>query len=307
LVQNQSVSKVASKWGYTAIHPSGKIAAYSINKVHAFFHSAGLEVRDVVDLDSAIVYYDLQKQTVKSVPDLRDIQRLETYPSWSPDGRNLFFCSAPIPWTDRTTVPPRGFDQVRYELRRIAYDPDTDTWGRAETILSTETTGKSILLPRISPDGKLLVFCMCQYGCFPIYQPSSDLYVMDLQTGNYRPMECNSDFSESWHSFSSNSRWLAFSSKRQGGLFTRTYFAYLEPDGTTRKSFVLPQENPAYYDECIQCFSVPELLTGPVTVSERKLASAVSGKEAIQTSLPITTATPRATSSPQSKKPVERE
>ena len=29
---------------------------------------------------SAIVYYDLQKQTVNFVPDLRDIQRLETYP-----------------------------------------------------------------------------------------------------------------------------------------------------------------------------------------------------------------------------------
>ncbi len=307
LVQDGSVNKIASKWGYTAIHPSGKMAAYSINKVNAFFHNAGLEVRDVVDLDSAILYYDFDKRVVKSTPDLKDIQRLETYPAWTPDGKWLYFCSAAIPWTDRVTVPPKNFDQVRYDLRRISYDIEKDQWGKAETALSSEATGKSILLPRVSPDGRLLVFCMCKYGCFLIYQPSSDLFVMDLQTGQYRPMECNSAFSESWHSFSSNGRWLAFSSKRQGGLFTRTYFAYMEPDGKARKPFVLPQEDPDYYEKTLQCFSVPELLTGPVTIPEKELAAAVVGTDAIKTPLPITTATPKAGSPPPGKKPVERE
>lgn len=307
LARNGSINKIASKWGYTAIHPSGRMAAYAIMKVHAFFHSAGLEVRDVVDLDSAIVYYDFDKRVVKSTPDLKDAQRLETYPAWTPDGKWLYFCSAAIPWTDRATVPPKNYDQTRYELRRISYDIDNDQWGKAETVLSSATTGKSMLLPRISPDGRLLAFCMCNYGCFPIYQPSSDLFVMDLQTGQYRPMECNSEFSESWHSFSSNGRWLSFSSKRQGGLFTRTYFAYIEPDGKARKPFVLPQEDPDYYEKTLQCFSVPELLTGPVTIPERKLASAVIGDEAIKTPLPITMATPKAGSTPSGKKPVERE
>jgi hypothetical protein len=308
LVRDGSVNKIASKWGYTAIHPSGKMAAYAIMKVHAFFHTAGLEVRDVVDLDSAILYYDFDKRIVKSTPDLKDAQRLETYPTWTPDGKWLYFCSAAIPWTDRVTVPPKNFDQVRYDLRRISYDIEKDQWGKAETALSSETTGKSILLPRVSPDGRLLVFCMCKYGCFPIYQTTSDLYVMDLQTGQYRVMECNSAFSESWHSFSSNSRWLAFSSKRQGGLFTRTYFAYLEPDGKARKPFVLPQEDPDYYEKTLQCFSVPELLTGPVTIPEKELAAAVVGAEAIKTPLPITTATPKAGSAPPgAPKPVERE
>jgi len=305
LVQDESVDRIASKWGYTAIHPSGRLAAYAIMKVHAFFHSAGLEVRDVVDLDSAIVYYNLHERVVKTTPDLKDPQRLETYPAWSPDGRTLYFCSAAIPWTDRNTVPPKGFNEVRYDLRRISYDIDGDRWGKAETVLSSDATGKSILLPRVSPDGRLLVFCMCAYGCFPIYQPSSDLYVMDLQSSAFRQMECNSEFSESWHSFSSNGRWLAFSSKRQGGLFTRTYFAYLEPDGQARKPFVMPQEDPAYYDRCVQCFSVPELLTGRVTVAEERLVSAVSSKMAIRTPLPITTASPKVR--PPAKPPVERE
>ena len=56
----------------------------------------------------------------------------------------------------------------------------------------------------------------------------------------------NSEFSESWHSFSSNGRWLAFSSEPQGGRFARHWFAYLEPDGKAREPFVLPQEDPDY-------------------------------------------------------------
>ena len=130
LVRNGAVNKIASKWGYTAIHPSGRMAAYAIMKVHAFFHTAGLEVRDVVDLDSAIVYYDFDKRIVKSTPDLKDAQRLETYPAWTPDGKWLYFCSAAIPWTDRTTVPPKNFDQTRYELRRISYDIETTSGAR---------------------------------------------------------------------------------------------------------------------------------------------------------------------------------
>ena len=120
----------------------------------------------------------------------------------------------------------------------------TGQWGHAETVLSAEQTGLSILLPRVSPDGRFLLFCMCRYGCFPVYQPSSDLYMMDLATGRYSRLAINSEYSESWHSWSSNSRWIAFSSKRQGGLFTRTYLSYVDDDGTAYKPFVLPQRDP---------------------------------------------------------------
>ncbi len=293
LADNGQAEKIPTKWGYTAWHPKGNIAAYSINKVRQFFHMAGMEVRDVVDLDSAILYYSLYSKKVKTAPGLSDKQRLETYPTWSPDGKYLYFCSAPMLWTDMETVPPQNYDKVKYDLMRISYDLDTDTWGQPETVLSAADTGRSILLPRISPDGRFLVCCMCDYGCFPIYQPNSDLYLVDLQTAEYRKMDCNSPFSESWHSFSSNGRWLAFSSKRRGGLLTRTFITYIDDTGKEHKPFILPQKDPTYYDSCLQTFSVPELITGPVKVSQRSLARAVAEDTKTTLELPVTGATPK--------------
>ena len=286
--------KIGAKWGYTSWHPSGELAAFSINKVRQFFHTKGMEVRDVVDLDAVLMYYDVSSHEVKTAKGLADKGRLESYPTWSPDGKWLYFCSAPILWEDRETFPPKGYRNVKYDLRRISYDIETDAWGDPETVLSANETEKSILQPRITPDGKRLVFCMCDYGCFPVYQPSSDLYVMDLSSGEYRKLPINSEFSESWHSFSSNSRWMVFSSKRQGGMFTRTYISYIDAEGAFGKAFVLPQKDPAFYESFLKTFSVPELITGPVKLSPGVLGRAVRGEEHIDVDLPITGASPQA-------------
>jgi hypothetical protein len=294
LARHGAVEKLGAKWGYTAWHPSGALAVYSINRVTQFFHAGGMEVRDVVDLDSALVCYHVESGKATCPGELADKDRLETYPAWSPDGKYLYFCSAPVLWKDRATVPPENYEKVRYDLRRIAYEVATDQWGKAETVLSAAETGQSVLLPRISPDGKSLVFCLCRYGCFPVYQPGSDLYLMDLATRQYRKLAINSEFSESWHSWSSNSRWLAFSSKRQGGLFTRTYLSYLDSAGTAHKPFVLPQRDPTYYDSLLETYSVPELVKGPVTVSKSRLARAARAKPSVTPVIPITGASPKA-------------
>ena len=267
---------------------------YSINKVRQFFHTAGMEVRDVVDLDSALLCYHMDNKKVVRAEELTDRNRLETYPTWSPDGRHLYFCSGPILWQDRDTVPPENYDKLKYDLCRIAYDIETNLWGEAETVLSADETGLSILLPRISPDGRFLLFCMCRYGCFPAYQPSSDLYMMDLATGQHRKLAANSSYSESWHSWSGNSRWIAFSSKRQGGSLTRTYLAYVDQSGQVHKPFVLPQKDPTYYDSLLETFSVPELIAGSVNVSKSLLARAARSEPSVAVDIPITGATPKA-------------
>jgi hypothetical protein len=294
LARDGDVEKIGAKWGYTAWHPSGRLAVYSINKVRQFFHTGGLEVRDVVDLDSAILCYHVESKKVVCPPELSDKNRLETYPTWSPDGRYLYYCSAPILWQDRNTIPPENYDKLKYDLRRIAYDPATDTWGKAETVLAADETGLSILLPRISPDGRFLLFCMCRYGCFPIYQPSSDLYLMDLATGKYRRLAVNSTYSESWHSWSGNSRWIAFSSKRRGGSLTKTYISYVDENGRVHKPFILPQKDPTYYDSLLETFSVPELISGRIKVNKSSLARAARSKPAELLDIPITGATPQA-------------
>ena len=293
--QGSVVTKLDTKFGYNSWHPSGRLVAYSLNKVRQFFHAAGVEVRDVVDLDSDLVYYEVGSQTVKTTTGISDPDRLETYPTWSPDGRHLYFCSAPILWSDRNRAPPEGYEKVRYDLRRIRYDVETDTWGEPETVLAADEAGLSILLPRLSPDGKFLLFCMSEYGCFPIFQPSSDLYLLDLETGEYRRLEINSDRSESWHSWSSNSRWFVFSSKRRDGVFTRLYLSYFDKTGKAHKPIILPQKDPTFYDSFLKTYSVPELVIEPVQVSSKDLAKAVRSPDKIAVEMPVVSMTRKIT------------
>lgn len=314
LVDDGDVRKIGTKFTYTSWHPSGKVAVYSVNAVSQFFHSSGHEVRDVIDLDSHLAYYVVDAGVTKTAPDIAKKGRLETYPTWSPDGRYLYFCSAPLTWTQRNVVP-KDYDQIKYDLMRIAYDVERDEWGALETVLIAADTGRSILLPRVSPDGRWLVFCMCEYGCFPVYRPGSDLCIIDLEaaakTGRYeyRRLEANSDQSESWHSWSSNSRWLVFSSKRDSAPFTRTYLAYVDAEGRAYKPVLLPQRDPTFYDSYLRTYSVPELATEPVRATKETLARAIRSSERISVIPPITMATPQAGTAPPAPKPwtTERE
>ncbi|MBN2136203.1 MAG: PD40 domain-containing protein [Sedimentisphaerales bacterium] len=312
LVDQGRASKIGSKFGYTSWHPSGRLAVYSINYVTQFFHTAGDEVRDVVDVDSLLAYYLLDSGRVKTNPVIADKKRLETYPAWSPDGRYLYFCSAPKQWEKNNTIP-ENYDQIKYDLVRVGYDIETDEWGELETIVSAEQTGLSSLLPRISPDGRWLIFCMCDYGCFPVYQSSSDLYIIDLEAPRkngryeYRRLSANSDKSESWHSFSSNSRWIAFSSKRNSGVFTRSYISYLDRQGRAHKPLLLPQKDPHYYDSCLWTYSVPELIAEPVTVTRERLGRVVRGPVDIAVDMPVTGATPKSSDRAEEPMYTERE
>jgi len=285
---------------YTAWHPSGKLAAFSVNKLAMFHHSTG-ESRDVFDYASDLGLYSVDSASVFSTRKISDPDRLETFPTWSPDGRYLYFCSTRRTWPKHLTPQhgmPAGFDKVRYDLMRIRYDIQTGTWGELETVLSAKETGKSITEPRISPDGKWLLFCMASYGNFPVYMESSDLYMMDLKTGRYRPLEANSDRSESWHCWSSNSRWIVFASKRRDGVFAKLYFSYIDDDGRAHKPVLLPQKAPTFYDSFLCTYNLPELVTGPVTVSEKELERAIRSSEKGQPAGVVSGATPKATPRP---------
>ena len=312
LLEGDKVRKIGTKFGYTSWHPSGRVAAFSVNKVKQLFHSAASEVRDVIDFDSLMAYYLVGSKTVKTTKDLARKDHLEMYPTWSADGRYLYFCSAPITWADRNVVP-EYYNQIKYDLVRTSYDIDRDQWGPLESVLSAEDTDLSILLPRISPDGRWLLFCMCDYGCFPVYRHSSDLYMMDLesaqQTGEYkyRRLDINSNESESWHSWSSNSRWIVFSSKRDSGVFTRIYIAYVDTNGNVHRPIRLPQKDPAYYDSCLWTYSVPELIIEPVRVTKEKLGRVVRSSEKISLKMPITMATPKPGELPDHQEPWQTE
>jgi hypothetical protein len=301
LVENGHVEKLGTKFGYTSWHPSGRMAVYAVNNLPMFYHSARNEVRDTVNIDSFLAYYLCEPQRAGVEPKLAQKDRLENWPAWSADGKYLYFCSAPKLWPSDTGNPPKLYNQVKYDLLRIPYDVDANTWGDIETVLSAEQTGKSIGMPRCSPDGRWLSFCMFDYGYFPSWKQESDVYMIDLhaaeQSGRfaYRPLEINSDKSEAWHSWSSNGRWILFSSKRLHDVFTRLFISYVDATGKAHKPFVLPQKNPRFYESYLRTFNTPELVTTAPTVTGEELAKVYRGSREVPLLIPITMATPKQT------------
>ena len=255
-------------------------------------------MRDIVDVDSWIGYYTLDSNIVKTIPQLSQKNWLENYPTWSPDGKYLYFTNTYKLWEKIETLPPEHFNDSKYSLYRISYDIDTDEWGEVEPILLSEETGLSLNQPRISPNGKWVTFSLCEYSCWPSYHPDSDLYILDLQktesTGKaqYHKMEVSSSECESWHSWSSNSKWILFSSKKNNPLFNRTYITYVYEDGSLGKAFVLPQRDPAFYDGDLNTYTIPELVSEPVHHTGETLAKVIRNPQTVDLDMPITGASP---------------
>lgn len=254
--------------GYLAWHPNGRVAVFVASDVSQFFHAVG-ENRDVFNCASDLALYDADSNTVTTAPQISRKDRVETFPTWSPDGRYLYFCS-----TD--PLPGERYRESRYDLMRVRYDPETGRWGELEPVLLANDTGLSIVEPRISPDGRWLLFCMLEYGEFPPFQSSSDLYLMDLGTRRYTRLDAiNSPRSESWHSWSSNSRWIVFASKRRDGIFARLYFSFVDEEGRAHKPVLLPQKDPTFYDRFLKTYNAPELTPTPVPATQWELVEAI--------------------------------
>lgn len=268
LVCSNEAVRVDKTMGYLSWHPSGRLLAFSANKLSMFCHTLG-ETRDVFDAQSDLRIYRVDSNRVVAPPSIALPDRNETWPGWSPDGRYLYYCSAPV-------LPVEQFRQVRYDLVRVSYDLERDQWGTAEVLVPARDTGLSAGQPKVSPDNQFVLFCLYNYGNFPVYQPSSDLYVFDLSSRQYRRLDLNSSQADSWHCWSSNSRWVVFSSKRLDGLFTRPFFSYVDIQGRFHKPFLLPQKDPAFYDTYLENFNVPELVQGPVEIKDNELARTVT-------------------------------
>jgi len=267
LVGSNGVARVDKTMGYLAWHPSGRLIAFSANKLSLFTHTRE-EARDVFDAKSDLGIYRVDSNTVVFPPAIGMPDWNETWPEWSPDGRHLYYCRA-------APAPIEKYRQIRYDLVRVSYDIEHDQWGDPEVMVSAQETGLSACQPKVSPDGRLVVFCLCKWGSFPVYQVSSDLYALDLNTRQYRRLDINSDQAESWHCWSGNGRWIVFSSKRLDGLFARPFFSYVDEQGRFYKPFLLPQQDPAFYESCLNTFNVPQLVRGPIVVTERELAQGI--------------------------------
>jgi hypothetical protein len=262
---------------YPRWHPSGKYVAFSSNKIIQRFHSADNKKIEVSDLESTLVLYDTGKNQMMNINTGNDGSYMDTYPEWSPDGKFLYFC--------RAERPKENYDYrlIRYNLYRIPFNAGTRTFGTASLVYDASAIGKSVAFPRVSPDGKYIAITLADYGCFPIWHKEADLYLLDTATYNPVKPGLNSDYTESYHSWSSNGFWLVFSSKRGDGLTARPYISYIRSDGTAGKPFILPQKDPAFYSNFLKTYNIPEFSNIKISVNPGKIRRSADSK-AIQAS-----------------------
>ena len=251
-----------------------KMLVYSTNKTSQVFHTRDLNKIEVFDAGSDLIAFDLESLEVSNVEN--DPDEMEVFPAWAPDGKTLYYSSAHFEYRDTVSHEVetiRRAKELKYNIYRKTFDPETRRFGPRQLVFNADSLDMSATLPRISPDGRYLVFTLGHYGCFHIWHREADLWMMNLATGEVGPMAAvNSSNTESYHSWSSNGRWLVFSSRRDDGGYTRPFFAHVDGQGRASKPFELPQADPDYHRQLMKSYNIPEFMHGPVTISPQSFA-----------------------------------
>ena len=282
---------------YPAWHPRLPLVVFSSNRTEQGFHTANHNKVEVIDDASDLIAYDVERNLVTNIEN--DPDEFETYPAWAPDGKAVYYCSAHFVYNDsveRDADVILRAKEFKYNIYRKSFDPSTMTFEPRELVFRADSLGMSATLPRISPDGRFLVFTLGNYGCFHIWHHEADLWMMDLSEklkvkseelngesetlngGNetclaaHRMQGINSDDTESYHSWSSNGRWMVVSSRREDSNYTRPFIAHIDEQGRSTKAFALPQADPEHHRLFMKCYNIPEFMQGPVEFSPQEFA-----------------------------------
>lgn len=320
---NLKTDSTLSAGVYPTWHPRQPWIVYSTNMTGQSFHTRDPQKIEVQDTKSNLIFYDVEHGEV--TPITRDTTWLDCFPFWSPDGRYVYYVSAH--WERLDTVALdfeliQNYKAVQYNLYRMPFDEQTRTFGPRQLIYDAVARNRSVTFPRISPDGRWLMFTEARFGVFHIWHTDADLYLLDLNRVQpipdvvhpivteipnpndpsepklwqreradslrevqgamvpmpdiIRPAEAlNSEDCESYHSWSSNGRWVIFSSRRTDGNFTRPFIAHHDGNGNFTRPFELPQDDPQYHRLFLRSYNVPEFMAGPVTITPQEFASVI--------------------------------
>ena len=283
IVNDGKVSRVNMKRDYTisggvypAWHPTAKLIAFSTNLTRQAFHTANDNKIEVYDLASDMILYDVTTDSVSIVSN--DPELLEVYPTWSPDGKYLYYCkSVPLPEEMRDKDIRTTYPKVQYNLYRRPFDLATHNFGDEELVYDAASSDKSVTLPRISPDGRYLLFAQGQYGCFHSRHRDADIVCIPMEKFSGTPLTVEAasfvdlsalnskENSDSYPTWSSNGHWIMCASRREDGNYSRVYFSYFK-NGKVEKAFLMPQEDPEYNTFLLKSYNRPEFMVEPVKI-----------------------------------------
>ena len=276
IVNDGKVSKVNLKRDYTissgvypAWHPTAKLIAFSTDKTRQGFHTLNPNKIEVYDMESDLILYDVATDSVMVVSN--DSTLLEVYPTWSPDGKYLYYCkSVPLPEELRDKDIRSYYQKIQYNIYRRTFDLATRAFGEEELVYDAASHDMSATLPRISPDGHYLLFAQGHYGCFHIWHREANIVCMPLDDETPSDIDLtklNSEgFPDSYPSWSSNGHWIMCASRRNDNNYSRVYFSYFH-NGKAEKAFLLPQEDPEHHTFLLKSYNRPEFMVEPVHIS----------------------------------------
>ena len=187
-----------------------------------------------------LAWYSRASGQLQPLPGADDARFVQTNAVWSPDGKYLVFARAeardPYPPGQKASEYANSPDetQIQYDLYRIPFNGGQG--GTAERIEGASQNGMSNNFPKVSPDGKWIVFVECHNGL--LMRPDSRLFIVPAAGGVARPLESNLRLMNSWHSFSPNGRWLVFSSKARSP-YTQMYLTHLDENGNASPAILI--------------------------------------------------------------------
>ena len=212
-----------------------------------------LETQEFYVLIADINIVDSETLQIARLPGASEPQYMESFPSWSPDGKTIAFARAREMDVDK-------WDERRFDICKVPYNDGRG--GTATPVPGASRNGQSNFAARFSADGKWLVFNKADWSS--LVAPTADLWIVPSDDSvPPRRMECNYPYAmDSHHSWSCNSRWLLFSTKRDDGIFARIYLTEVDEDGHASPPVELP-----VLEDTMMCYNVPEFLKHRVHIN----------------------------------------
>ena len=187
-----------------------------------------------------LFWYDRRTGQRHTLPGADDPDFVQTNGVWSPDGKFIVFARARAidPYPAGRPIATRANDpnevSIQYDLYRIPFNDGRG--GTAVPIAGASANGMSNSFPKVSPDGRWIVFVEAHNG--EVMRPDGQLYIVPFNGGRARRLNANMSPMNSWHSWSPNGRWLVFSSKSRGP-YTRMFLTHIDQDGNDSPAILI--------------------------------------------------------------------